>query len=61
VLEFFNNIWGLGPRRIRVVVPARQATLDAGIDSKESIPELHGSLKIPALVTVVGKGIYSGV
>ncbi len=31
VLEFLNNLWGLGPSRIRVVVPARQATQPGGI------------------------------
>ncbi len=42
-LEFLNNLWGLGPSRNRVIVPVD------GIDSLESIPGLHKSLKIRAL------------
>ncbi len=40
MLEFLNNlhVLGLEPSRNRVVVPARQATYAAGIDSWESIP-----------------------
>jgi hypothetical protein len=42
-----DNLWGRGTEE-----PARQATEAGGIDSVESIPELHKSLKIPALATV---------
>ncbi len=41
--------------RNRVVVPARQATQAGGIDTLESIPGLHKSLKIPALDTYIFK------
>ncbi len=41
---------GQEPSRNRFVVPARQATQSSGINSLESIPGLHKSLKIPSLM-----------
>ncbi len=50
VLEFLNNLRGLGTEyRNRVVVPARQATQPGGIDSLESTLGLHKEFKIRAL------------
>ncbi len=48
MLEFYNNLWGIGPSRNRVVVLASQATYPGGIVSLESIPGLQKSLKIRA-------------
>jgi hypothetical protein len=43
MLEFLNNLWGLGNEyRNKVVVPARQATWAGGIDALESV----GFLKV---------------
>ncbi len=44
MLEFKNNLWGLGSEyRNRIVVPAHQATKAGGIVSLESI---LGSIKV---------------
>ncbi len=52
MLDFLNNLWGLGTEyRNRVIVPARQATKDGGIDSLQSSPGLHKRLKIRAQAT----------
>jgi hypothetical protein len=52
VLEFLNNLCGLGTKyRNKVVVLARQATKAGGIDSLESILGLLMGLKIRALIT----------
>jgi hypothetical protein len=51
VLVFLKIYGGLEPSRNRVTVPARQATFAGGIGSLESIPGLHKSLKIRALVS----------
>ncbi len=51
VLEFLNNLWGLGTDRNRIVVSARQATQPDGIGSLELILGLFKSLKIRALVS----------
>ncbi len=56
VLEFSNNLWGLGTEQeqgYRLIVPARQATQAGGIDSLDSIPGLLTSLKILALYNFV--------
>jgi hypothetical protein len=52
VLEFLNNLWGLGTEysRNRVFVPARQATYAGGTNSLELIFALHKSFKIRALL-----------
>ncbi len=50
VLEFLNNLWGIGTSRNRAVVPARQATQPVGIGSLESTLGLRKSLKIRALI-----------
>jgi hypothetical protein len=47
VLEFLNNVWGLGTDR--VIVKARQATLPGGDDSLESIPGRLKRVQIRAL------------
>ncbi len=54
MLEFFNNLWGLGTSSNRVVLTVRQATFAGGIHSLESIPGLHKRLKIRALATLDG-------
>jgi hypothetical protein len=54
VVEFLNNLWGLGePSRNRVVVPARQATQPGGIGSLGLILGLLKSLKIRGYVSCV--------
>ncbi len=47
MLEFYNDLWELGPTRNTVFVPAFQATKAGVIISLELIPDLLKSLKIP--------------
>ncbi len=61
VLEFLNNLWGLGTSRNRVVVPARQATQLGGIGSLESILWLLKSLKIRALTIPFQDAVPDGL
>ncbi len=49
VLQFLNNLLGLGTERNRVFVLARQATQTVGFDSLKSIHGLLKSVKIWAL------------
>ncbi len=55
VLVFLNNLWGLGPSRNRVVVPARQATQPGGIGSLQAVLGLLKILKIRAQSRVTSK------
>ncbi len=61
MLEFFNNLWGIGTEWNRVVAPARQATQPGGVGSLESIlGGLIESLKIQAQgVLVHGQANFS--
>jgi hypothetical protein len=52
-LGFLNNLWGLGTKGNKVVVPARQAIQSGGIDSLESILGLLKSLKVRAVLQIL--------
>ncbi len=45
VLEFLNNLWGLGTEKEKGCLPARLATYTGVIHSLESIPGLLKNLK----------------
>ncbi len=56
VLEFLNNLWGLGTEQEQGYRTGPTGTQAGGIDSLESIPGLHKSLKIRALIRALFAG-----